>query len=38
VNANWTYEFAAVDPPSTAHGAKAQVVAGSGGPTYGHTY
>jgi hypothetical protein len=38
LNANWTYEFATVDPPSTAHGAKADVIAGSGGPTYGHAY
>jgi hypothetical protein len=36
VYANWTYEFAAVDPPSAAHGAKLQVIASAGGPTYGH--
>jgi hypothetical protein len=35
VTANWTYEFAAVDPPQTAHGAKVQVIGGSGAPTYG---
>ncbi len=38
VDANWTYEFAAVDPPSTAQGAKAEVIGGSGAPTYGHAY
>jgi hypothetical protein len=38
VTANWTYEFAAVDPPQTAHGAKVQVIGGSGAPTYGHSY
>ena len=35
VTANWTYEFAAVDPPQTAHGAKVQVIGGSGAPTFG---
>jgi hypothetical protein len=38
VTANWTYEFAAVDPPQTAHGAKVEVIAGSGALTYGHAY
>jgi len=38
VNANWTFEFAAIDPPQTAHGAKVEVIGGSGAPTYGHTY
>jgi hypothetical protein len=38
VNANWTYEFAAVDPPASVHGAKVEVIGGSGGPTYGHAY
>ncbi|HTX26559.1 MAG TPA: hypothetical protein VME19_06030 [Streptosporangiaceae bacterium] len=38
VYANWTYEFAAVDPPPAAHGAKLQVIASGGGPTYGHAY
>jgi hypothetical protein len=36
VYANWTYEFAAVDPPPAAPGAKLQVIASTGGPTYGH--
>lgn len=35
VYANWTYEFAAVDPPPAAHDAKLQVIASGGGPTYG---
>jgi hypothetical protein len=38
VDANWTYEFAAVDPPATAHGAKVEVIGGSGAPTFGHAY
>jgi hypothetical protein len=38
VNANWTYEFVAVDPPATVHGAKVEVIGGSGGPTYGRAY
>jgi hypothetical protein len=38
MTANWTYEFAAVDPPQRAHGAKVDVIAGSGAPTYGHGY
>jgi hypothetical protein len=36
VDANWTYEFAAIDPPQTAHGAKVDVIGGTGAPTYGH--
>ena len=36
VIANWTYEFAAIDPPQSAQGAKVQVIAGSGAPSYGH--
>jgi hypothetical protein len=36
VTANWTYEFAAIDPPQTAHGAKVEVIGGSGAPTYGN--
>jgi hypothetical protein len=38
VYANWTYEFAAIDPPATAHGTKLQVIAAQAGPTYGHAY
>jgi hypothetical protein len=38
INANWTYEFAAIDPPQSASGAKVEVIAGSGAPTFGHGY
>ena len=38
VAANWTYEFATVDPPGTVHGAKAEVIAASGAPTFGDGY
>jgi len=38
VYANWTYQFAAVDPPSTARNAKVQIIASQGGPSYGHAY
>ena len=38
VYANWTYEFAAIDPPATTHNAKLQVIAAQGGPSYGHAY
>jgi hypothetical protein len=38
VDANWTYEFAAVDPPQSAHDAKVEIIGGTGVPTYGHRY
>jgi hypothetical protein len=38
VAANWTYEFATVDPPATAHGGKAEIVAASGAPTFGDSF
>jgi hypothetical protein len=38
VYANWTYEFAAIDPPATTHNGKLTVIAASGGPSYGHAY
>jgi hypothetical protein len=38
MTANWTYEFAAIDPPQAAHGAKVEVIGGSGAPTYGRGY
>ena len=38
VLANWTYQFAAIDPPSTTSNAKLQVIAAQGGPSYGHAY
>jgi len=34
--ANWTYQFAAIDPPATTHNAKLQIIASLGAPTYGH--
>ena len=38
VFANWTYQFAAIDPPATAHHAKVAVIAANGAPSYGHAY
>jgi hypothetical protein len=38
VYANWTYQFATVDPPLTAHNAKIDVIAAGGSPSYGHAY
>jgi hypothetical protein len=38
VFANWTYEYAAVDPPAAAQGAKVQIIGAGGGPTSGHAY
>ena len=38
VYANWTYQFAAIDPPATAHGAKLQVIAAQGSLYYAHAY
>jgi hypothetical protein len=38
VYANWTYEFAAVDPPATEHGAKVQIIASQAALSYGHAY
>jgi hypothetical protein len=38
VAANWTYEFATVDPPTTAHSARAEVIASSGVPTFGDSF
>jgi hypothetical protein len=35
VYANWTFEYAAVDPPAAAQGAKVQIIGAGGGPTYG---
>jgi hypothetical protein len=34
--ANWTYQFAAIDPPSTARDTKLQIIGWQGAPTYGH--
>lgn len=33
-----TWEFAAIDPPSSAHNGKLTIIAASGGPTYVHAY
>jgi hypothetical protein len=38
VAANWAYQVAAFDPPAAAHGAKVQIIASGGGPTYGHAW
>jgi hypothetical protein len=38
VYANSTYEFATIDPPATTHGAKIDVIATAGSPSYGHAY
>jgi len=38
VYANWAYQFAAIDPPASAHGAKIQVIAAQGAPSFGHAY
>jgi len=38
VLADWTYEFAAIDPPATAHGAKVTIIAANRGPSLGHAY
>jgi hypothetical protein len=38
VAANWTFEFATIDPPATAHQAKAEVIAASGAPTFGDSF
>jgi hypothetical protein len=38
VYANWTYQFAAIDPPATARNAKLQVIAAQGAPSFGHAY
>jgi hypothetical protein len=38
VYANWTYEYAAVDPPVTEHGAKVQIIGSESSLSYGHAY
>jgi hypothetical protein len=38
VFANWSYEFAAIDPPAIARNAKLQVIASQGGPSFGHAF
>ena len=38
VYANWTYQFAAVDPPSTEKNAKVSVISANGAPSFAHAY
>jgi hypothetical protein len=38
VYANWTYQFAAVDPPATAHNTKVDIIGATGVPTYSRAY
>jgi hypothetical protein len=38
VFANWTCQFAAIDPPATARNAKLNVIASQSGPSFGHAY
>jgi hypothetical protein len=38
VYANWTYQFAAIDPPATAPQAKIDVIASTAAPSFGHAY
>ncbi len=38
VYANWTYQYAAIDPAASAHGARLQVIGAQGSPTFGHAY
>jgi hypothetical protein len=38
VYANWTYQFAAIDPAAGAPHAKIDVIASTAGPSYGHAY
>lgn len=38
VYANWAYQYAAIDPPASASGAKLQIIGWQGGLSYGHAY
>jgi hypothetical protein len=38
VFANWTYQFAAIDPAATAPHAQVTVIGAGSGPSYGHAY
>ena len=38
VFANWAYQFAAIDPPASAHDGKLDIIASQSGPSYGHAY
>jgi len=35
---DWAYQFAAIDPPATANHAKVNIIAATGGPSFGHAY
>ena len=38
VFADWAYQFAAIDPPASAHDGKLDIIASQSGPSYGHAY
>ena len=38
VIADWSYQFAAIDPPATANHAKIDIIAATGLPSFGHAY
>jgi hypothetical protein len=38
VYANWTYQFAAIDPPATSSHAKISIIATGSARSYGHAY
>jgi hypothetical protein len=38
VYANWTYQFAAIDPPAKTPHAKIDVIASTAAPSFGHAY
>jgi hypothetical protein len=38
VYANWAYQYAAIDPPASASGAKLQIIGWQGGLSYGHAF
>jgi hypothetical protein len=38
VSANWTYEFATIDPPASVHNGQLSIIAATGALTYSHAY
>jgi hypothetical protein len=38
VFADWTYQYAAIDPPAGARNAKIKIIASQGAATKGHAY
>ena len=38
VQANWAYQFAAIDPPASARDGKLDIIGWQSGPSYGHAY